>query len=84
MCIRDSVHALRVPAERLVFARQIAQLADLADRPVDLALVVIRKRDQVGQLVLRREKRGLPYLALLALAVADDQVGCLLYTSRCV
>ena len=66
-----SVHALRVPAERLVFARQIAQLADLADRPVDLALVVIRKRDQVGQLVLRREKRGLPYLALLALAVAD-------------
>ncbi len=68
-----AVDLRHVPAERRELRAQIAGVAHVAGAPVDLQAVAVDDGHEVVQLAVRREHGGLPHLALLALAVAQQR-----------
>ena len=67
-----AVDALDLPAERGELIAQIAGLADVDRRAVDLQAVRVQDGHQVVDALVDGERRSLPHLALLRLAIAQD------------
>ena len=67
-----AVALLHVPAERGELGGNVAQVHDLARRPVDLQPIEVHDRHEVAQVVVGRQHRGLPHLALLQLTVTEQ------------
>src|SRR5262245_31834578 len=59
-------------AESAPLVEQRLELLDLGRRPGGLDLVVVHDGDQIGQAVLARAQRRLPYRSFIDLAVAHD------------
>ncbi len=62
----------RVPPEGLELRAHVADVHDLLGGPVGLQVVVVDDRRDVGDAEVDRGRRGLPRLALLAVAVGED------------
>ena len=76
------VDILHIPPEGTEFSADVTQIVYVLCVAVELLAVIIYKSGQIAHLLLSGKKRGLPYLAFLALTVPYYQVDHALFTVK--